>query len=129
MHRLCLAQLADDRCGIPGRAVCIGVVVIKHEAVGEIERRPQPIELRRTRRGGTLRIGQADGAHAPGTVAGAQHHAVIDVDAPVANLDHAFICTVLRQPRVIQDGAGALAECEAWFFHRLGTRMERHIGA
>src|SRR4029077_8008115 len=97
VRRRLLAQLSDDRCSVPGAAVAIGIVVIEHETIGKVERRPPPIELRRARRCRALRIAEPDGPHAPGTVARTEKGIALDLDALAGDFDPAFVSAVLGE--------------------------------
>src|SRR6202008_3072743 len=73
MRRFGIAEPADHRGRVPRRAVGVAVPVIEQEAVFEIERRPQPVELRHAQRHHRLAVALAYRTHAPGAVARAAH--------------------------------------------------------
>src|SRR5580698_2295931 len=128
MRRRRVAELADHGCRVPRPAVRIGVLVIEHEAVFEIQRRPQPVELRHAWRRHGLAVALPYGAHAPGTVAGSEHAFALDRDAFSVQRDVAVIGAVLGKPGVVHHRARADAIGEARLLYRRRARVEGEIG-
>src|SRR5512143_1880859 len=126
--RRLLADPADHGCRVPWRPVAVRIVVVEHETIREIERRPQPIELRRARRRCALRIAQPDRTYAPGTIARGEKSGWLDLDAFAGDLDPAFVSAVLGQARIVHDRARALAIGEARFLDRRRAGLEREVG-
>ena len=131
--RICAVEFArrpivgrPHRAAIPRQSRCVVVAVEEQARVVKAGRRPQPEELRRGRRRQRLRIAHPHRAHAPGAVARSDE--AVDPLAHAVELDKALVVAVLRQPRVIHQGARADAADKTRLLDRGLSASKHKIG-
>ena len=115
----------DSRPRVPNRPRPVFVDVKKDRSVGEIERGPDPVELRRAGRHAGLRVGSADGAHAPAAIAGTAPAVGPHRDLFAIHLQATGPAAVLRHPRTVDEHARTFPVGEARFLD--GKRAARKL--
>ena len=122
-----VADRSDDPTGMPAAAVGVLVHVEPDAQVGEVHRRPQPVEAGAQRRG---RAGRpfADGPHAPRSVAGAEHLVAADRPHDAVDLDPSLPRAPLGHAGVVEHGLRPEHEGEARLLRRCGAHAEHEIG-
>ena len=116
----------DHAAPVPRQAVAVVIAVEEAGVLVEIERGPEPPELRECtgRRG--LGFGCADRADAPAAVAGAA--ASGDIDIPAVDGDRAGPVAVLSQSGIVHHQPGPFATDEAGLLDRLVAGSQDDVG-